>query len=236
MKTLFKFSVILALLLALLPTAFAKGRSKTSEVLRPSPHQSRGNVAISPKDARAVEDAKRNQALSNALTFGVGRTESRVNLEQIDLGLDVLSEVSSVRNGTIEVVRDFMGVPTRSNVRISAELIDMSRANRLKAEIVAGSLRFVANIKGTAFVTNNGVASVTAGNVVRAVGYNLNKARSWAVKPKTTYFTFVNAFNTAKKDGAGNTRALETAIMTAFGIKGKKLEAKKREILEYCRV
>ena len=234
MKNLFKFSVISVLLLALLPTAFARGRSsKAVEFYRSTGKQAEGLRSTNPEVARKLEESRdNNQSRGNALTFEVGK-EIRVNSEQNDQVLSALSEVSGVKNGIIEVVREFMGVPTPSNARISTELVDMSQANGLKAKRVAESLKYVANIKGTTN-TNNGV--VTAGNVVQAVGNHLNKARSWAAKPRATYRTFLSAYNSERANQKSVSMALETAIMTAFGLKGKALKAKKREILEYCRV
>ena len=196
----------------------------------------RANMVRAEGEKQIATEMKKAATEGVVNPFAVKETVPAKSEGEIHRTLDALSGVSGVVNGPKKAVADFMAVPSASNARISEQLMSMASAivrgvETINPKLVASSLNYVAHIKGT----TRSAETASTGNVLRAVGNHLHKAVSWGAKPKATYNTFINAYNSARKEGAEPTVALEMAIGEAFGLKGNKVAAKKREIFELCR-
>ncbi len=234
---LFKTSILSALVVALVPLAYAKGRKSVEGIRSKNIQQRLDTMEITnPELARFLRNYQKQGEQGQITTPQPNSllrvtTANAVNKEEVVEAVLTLSEMSGVVNGTVQAVADFMNNP--SNVRIAQELVSMSKAHpdTYHPQSVANSVRYVANIKGTA-ISQGGVST---GNVLRAVGNHLSKVVNWGAKPKATYNTFMSTYNQAIQAGKSKSRALDLAIATAFGLKGEAIARKKQEVLQYCR-
>lgn len=220
------------LLFVLTPVAYSQGRAGRS--LKPKQGPNTNTLGNKTTDQLIKEHTRRQMnSHNNSDPYLNIETAPVFSVELIQKTVDSFSGKANITNGRKQALKDFMQKPSDSNVSITKQIIQIAtNIGKVNLQKVKNSIRYVVNIKDTKASREN---QPVPSNVLRAVGNHLYNSANWGAKPKATFNTFIEAYNSARILGKGQGMALEMAIAEAFKLTGKKAEAKKAEIFRLCR-